>query len=131
MIQPPESLGTSFDTISRSLARCSRFSILRETPTLEANGMYTRKRPAKEICAVTRGPLVPIGSLMTWTIFVCPRLSSSAMLGSLRREERPPLLALGPAVLSPGAASSSAPLRADAGGQAVLFAPLVAKAGRE
>jgi len=35
----PASLGTSFDTISRSLARCSLFSILRETPTLEANGM--------------------------------------------------------------------------------------------
>ena len=41
MIQPPApaSLGTSLDTISRSLARCSLFSILRETPTLEANGM--------------------------------------------------------------------------------------------
>src|SRR2546430_3206932 len=39
MIQPPESLGTSLATMSRSLARWSRFSILRETPTFEANGM--------------------------------------------------------------------------------------------
>ena len=36
---PPESSGRSRLTISRSLARCSRLSILRLTPTLEANGM--------------------------------------------------------------------------------------------
>ena len=33
---PPASSGRSLETISRSLARCSRLSILRLTPTLEA-----------------------------------------------------------------------------------------------
>ncbi len=70
MIQPPESGGTSFVTMSRSLARCSRDSIFRDTPTLDANGMYTRNRPARETCAVTRGPFVPMASLMTWTSLV-------------------------------------------------------------
>ena len=30
-----------------------------------AKGMYTRKRPASDTCAVTRGPLVEIGSFET------------------------------------------------------------------
>ena len=38
-ITPPASLGRSLDTISRSLARCSRLSIFRLTPTLDAYGM--------------------------------------------------------------------------------------------
>src|SRR2546430_11762991 len=38
LFRSPESGGTSFVTMSRSLARCSRDSIFRETPTLEANG---------------------------------------------------------------------------------------------
>jgi hypothetical protein len=38
-ITPPESLGRSRETISRSFARCSRLSIFRLTPTLEAYGM--------------------------------------------------------------------------------------------
>src|SRR5438309_1537428 len=130
MIQPPApgSWGTSLDTISRSLARCSLFSILRETPTLEANGMYTRNRPAKEICAVTRGPLVPIGSLMTWTIFVCPRFSSSAMLGSLRREERPPLSSSAAPFCSPGSSSSSDSIRSEAWRNALFSVPMLTKA---
>ena len=35
-INPPASLGKSLETISRSLARCSRLSIFRLTPTFEA-----------------------------------------------------------------------------------------------
>ena len=38
-ITPPASFGRSLVTISRSLARCSRLSILRLTPTFEAYGM--------------------------------------------------------------------------------------------
>src|ERR1041384_3819971 len=48
-------------------------------------------RPAIEICAVTRGPFVPIGSLMTWTMRVSPRFSSSATFGRRRRERLAPV----------------------------------------
>ena len=30
-------------------------------------GMNTQKRPGSDTCWVTRGPLVPIDSLVTWT----------------------------------------------------------------
>src|SRR5207249_1485945 len=33
----------------------------------EAGLALQQRRPASDTCAVTRGPLVPMGSLMTWT----------------------------------------------------------------
>ncbi len=57
--------------ISRAIAfrrsRSSDFSILRETPIEPEKGTSTRKRPGSEICVVTRGPFVLIGSFVTWT----------------------------------------------------------------
>ena len=64
---PPASFGRYFDTICLSRSRSSRDSILRLTPTLDASGRYTRKRPASDTCAVTRGPFVPIGSLLIFS----------------------------------------------------------------
>jgi hypothetical protein len=81
-ITPPESLGSTFCTCSRSRWRSARSPILRLTPTREANGMYTRKRPASDTCAVTRGPLVEIGSLLTWTMRDWPRFRTSWMAGA-------------------------------------------------
>ena len=52
---------------------------LREIPVTPPAGTYTRKRPASEICDVTRAPLWPMGSLVTCTITVSPGLSASSM----------------------------------------------------
>ena len=76
-ITPPDSFAIIPESISLRRLRSSRLSILRLTPTLEANGMYTRKRPASEICRVTRGPLVLIGSLVTCTRIDWFRLTRS------------------------------------------------------
>ena len=54
-------------------------SILRLTPTWVLVGMYTRKRPGRETCVVTRGPLELIGSFVTCTSRSWPRETMSWM----------------------------------------------------
>ncbi len=39
--------------------------------------MKTRNRPGSETWVVTRGPFVPIGSFVTWTISFSPFLTRS------------------------------------------------------
>lgn len=48
-----------------------------EMPTSLWPGISTWKRPGKETCDVTRGPLVPIGSLITWTMISWPFFSGA------------------------------------------------------
>ena len=52
------------------------------TDTLSANGINTKNRPAKESSAVSRGPLVEMGSLVICTRISCPTLSRSLMAPS-------------------------------------------------
>ena len=69
-------------TMPRRRARSSRDSILRDTPTWSTVGMKTRKRPGMVTCEVSRAPLVPSGSLTTWTRISWPSLSRSSIFGS-------------------------------------------------
>ncbi len=69
-------------TMPRRRLRSSRESILRDTPTWSTVGMKTRNRPAIVACEVSRAPLVPSGSLATWTRISCPSFSSSSILAS-------------------------------------------------
>ena len=71
-------------TMPRRRPRSSRESILRETPTWSTVGMKTRNRPGMVTCDVRRAPLVPSGSLTTWTRMSCPSLSRSSILASGR-----------------------------------------------
>ena len=66
----------------RSRLRSSRDSILRETPTWSTVGMKTRNRPGIVACEVSRAPLVPSGSLATWTMISWPSFRSSSIFGS-------------------------------------------------
>ncbi len=116
MITPPESFGSSVATILRSRTRSSRSAIFRLTPTFEAKGMYTRKRPASEIWRVTREPLVPMGSLVTCTRTFSPLFTWSWMFGSLRTPR--------PAPLSDSIESSSGSMRSDACRKALFSAPM-------
>ena len=81
-------------TMPRSRLRSSRESILRETPTWSTVGMNTRKRPGMVTWDVRRAPLVPRGSLTTWTMISCPSRSRSSILAcgwlSGRGAPRPP-----------------------------------------
>ena len=52
---------------------------LRLMPVIEPSGTYTRKRPGSEIWLVSRAPLCPIGSLVTWTSTESPDLSADSM----------------------------------------------------
>ena len=84
MITPPPNwcwLRNSL-TMPRSRLRSSRVEILRDTPTWSTVGMNTRKRPGMVTCEVSRAPLVPSGSLATWTMMSCPSLTSSSIFGS-------------------------------------------------
>ena len=53
--------------LSRRLA-----GIFCDTPMWSSCGKKTSMRPARLICVDRRAPLVPMGSLMTWTISVWP-----------------------------------------------------------
>ena len=58
-------LGEHFlDLRAKTLPRLAIADLAAHTDAL-GDGMKTRKRPASETCAVTRGPLVEIGSLET------------------------------------------------------------------
>jgi hypothetical protein len=74
-------LGRLSLAIFRRRARSSRSSILRLTPTWLDWGMWTRNRPGREIWVVTRGPLVEMASLVTWTRSFWPFLTTSWMAG--------------------------------------------------
>ena len=76
-------------TMPRRRARSSRDSILRDTPTWSTVGMKTRNRPAIVTCDVRRAPLVPSGSLATWTRISCPSRSSSSIFGCAGASARP------------------------------------------
>ena len=71
-------------TMPRRRERSSRESILRETPTWSTVGMKTRNRPGMVTCDVSRAPLVPSGSLTTWTRTSWPSFSRSSILASGR-----------------------------------------------
>ena len=68
-------------TMPRRRARSSRDSILRDTPTWSTVGMNTRNRPGIVACEVSRAPLVPSGSLTTWTRTSWPSFSRSSIFG--------------------------------------------------
>jgi hypothetical protein len=78
---PPDFSGRISRARARRRARSSLSSILRDTPTWSDPGMYTRKRPGGEMLAVTRGPLVLIGSLETCTRRSCPFFTTVSMGG--------------------------------------------------
>ena len=48
-------------------------------PETSEFGARTRKRPGREICAVSRAPLPPIGSFVTCTRTDCPLFSTCSM----------------------------------------------------
>ena len=75
-------------TMPRSRLRSSRDSILRDTPTWSTVGMNTRNRPGIVTCEVRRAPLVPSGSLTTWTRISWPSFSRSSIFGCGRRLSR-------------------------------------------
>ena len=52
-------------TMRRRRPRCSRETILRDTPMCSTVGMNTRNRPGIVTCEVMRAPFVPSGSLTT------------------------------------------------------------------
>ena len=83
MITPPPKPCSSrnFRTMPRRRLRSSRDSILRDTPTWSTVGMKTRNRPARVACDVRRAPLVPSGSLATWTTISWPSFRSSSIFG--------------------------------------------------
>jgi hypothetical protein len=54
---------------------------LRETPTWDSVGMYTRYRPGSVIWEVMRAPFVPRGSRATCTRTSWPSWISSSMEG--------------------------------------------------
>ena len=81
MITPPVNPCASRNsrTMPRSRLRSSRESILRDTPTWSTVGMNTRNRPGMVTWDVRRAPLVPSGSLTTWTMISCPSRSRSSI----------------------------------------------------
>jgi len=101
MITPPVKPFSSrnWRTIPRSRERSSRDSILRDTPMWSTVGMNTRNRPAIVTWLVSRAPLVPSGSLATWTMISWPSRIRSSILGA-----GPPLAARSPL---PSSSSSS------------------------
>ncbi len=85
----PAWLGRSSVRIFLRRDRSSRSTILRETPACLSPGMRTRYRPGMESRQETFGPLVPIGSLITWTITSWPFFKWSWMFSScLGSDER-------------------------------------------
>ena len=66
--------GFILSTSCFSLVRSSCDSIFVLTETLSENGTSTRLRPAMDISADSRGPLVEMGSLTTCTKTFCPAL---------------------------------------------------------
>ena len=65
----------------RSCSRSSGEPIFCEMPMCVSCGRKTSRRPAIEICVDSRAPLVPIGSLMTWTVSVWPSKTSRSIGG--------------------------------------------------
>ena len=59
--------------------------VKRLNPNTDAKGSSTMFRPANEISAVSRDPLVEIGSLMIWTMIICPGVSTFSILPSFSR----------------------------------------------
>ena len=76
-ITPPFS-GVTFLRIALSLVRSVSGS-LRLMPVIDAPGTYTRYRPGRLTWLVSRAPLWPTGSLVTWTITDWPGLSADSM----------------------------------------------------
>ena len=83
MITPPVKPCASRNsrTMPRRRLRSSRDSIFLETPTWSTVGMKTRNRPAMVTWDVRRAPLVPSGSLTTWTRISWPSLRRSSIFG--------------------------------------------------
>ena len=75
-------------TISRRRRRSRSESMRRDTPTRCAQGVSTRWRPAIETWEVMRAPLVPIGSLATWTRISWPSSTRVPMSGRRRAAGR-------------------------------------------
>ena len=77
----PSSRGRCFSTIARSRRRSRSPSMRRDTPTRLTQGISTRCRPGSEMREVIRAPLVPSGSLETWTTTSRPSARTSSIWG--------------------------------------------------
>ena len=73
-------LWKQIQTAAHSASRCSG-GIFCETPRWSSCGRNTSSRPAMLICVDRRAPLVPMGSLMTCTVSVCPSKTRRSMGG--------------------------------------------------
>ncbi len=71
--------------------------------------MYTRKRPGNDTWAVRRGPLVLMGSFVTWTMISWPLRRLSWMGGYFRGRRPRPFPLPGPLPLSRSSSSSASP----------------------
>ena len=94
MITPPVKPWDSRNsrTMPRRRDRSSRDSIFRDTPTWSTVGMNTRNRPGIVTWDVSRAPLVPSGSLTTWTRISWPSLSRSSIFACCRSRVAFPFL---------------------------------------
>ena len=52
-------------------------------PVIPPPGTYTRNRPGSETWLVSRAPLCPIGSLVTWTSTLSPDFSACSIARDL------------------------------------------------
>jgi hypothetical protein len=78
-MKPSPSLPARAASRARNCSRSSGTPIFCETPMWGSCGRYTSMRPAMLTCVESRAPLLPIGSLTTWTTSVWPSESSRSM----------------------------------------------------
>ena len=76
----PKFCGFNSETIFRSLFFSDMLDIFFDMPTFLLPGTMTTYRPGSEICVVSRGPLLAIGSFITWTRSSWPFLTKSAIV---------------------------------------------------
>jgi hypothetical protein len=100
----PTPLGFRSDRMALMRCRSARSSMRRDTPMWSTPGMSTQKRPGRLTCCVTRGPFVPMDSLVIWTRTSWPFFKWSSIFGTGARRRR-----LGSPVISSASDRSSSP----------------------